>query len=438
MQQVTAGQGRASGETGALRTAEPGADRSARHRSGGVVLRRVLVVVVLLTAVALRVYNGSALWLDEALSVNIASLPAREVFGALKVDGSPPLYYVLLHFWIGVVGNDDQRVRWLSSLFAIAALPVAHRLGVRWAGRRAGELVVVFAAVDPFLVRYATEARMYSLVVLLTLLVLLALVRARESPRPGRLAALAVAAGLLSLTHYWALFFLASLWIGCAVRSGRGPQAHRYRRVLIGLSSGGLLFLPWVPSFLFQIQHTGTPWADPPGPAVLVSTVREWAGGSQWPATVLAVVLVLLMGNALLRDGPLLRDGILLRDRTRSVDPGPVSDGRPPSMPPAALLGCSIGALLLGLLASRLLGAGYAVRYSSAMIGPALLLAAVGAARLSRGRRILAALLVCAFGLVSAVPLLTSTTRTQAALTARVMSFQPATCSGDQMPGVLA
>lgn len=405
MEHVTAGQGRAAGDSGVVQTVDPGGAGPSRRRFAVLPAHRWAMALVVLAAVVLRVYNGSALWLDEALSVNIASLPAKDVFGALKVDGSPPLYYLLLHFWIDLVGAGDIRVRLLSSLFAIAALPVAYLLGRRIGGRGVGELVVVLAAFNPFLVRYATEARMYSLVVLLTLLVLLAACRARELPSPGRLAGLAVAAGLLALTHYWALFFLAAGWILLAALSLRGPDVHRHRRLLAGLSCGGVLFLPWLTSFLFQVRHTGTPWADPPGPGVLISTVREWAGGTQWPATVLAVVLVLLMVLVL---------------RPLPGDPG----GRRPPLAIGLLLGCSIGALLLGLTASRLLGAGYAVRYSSAMIGPALLVAAAGCARLGRTTRLAATVLVCALGLVSAVPLLTSTSRTQAAQTARVIQAQ--------------
>ena len=44
-------------------------------------------------------YTRSALWLDEALTVNIARLPLSQLQDALKHDGAPPLYYVLLHFW---------------------------------------------------------------------------------------------------------------------------------------------------------------------------------------------------------------------------------------------------------------------------------------------------------------------------------------------------
>src|SRR3954463_670603 len=62
----------------------------------------------------LRFWVRSDLWLDEALSVNIARLPVRAIPGAPRHDGAPPLYYVLLHFWMRLFGAGDFAVRALS------------------------------------------------------------------------------------------------------------------------------------------------------------------------------------------------------------------------------------------------------------------------------------------------------------------------------------
>ena len=50
------------------------------------------------------------LWLDEAQSVAIARLPLPELFAALEEDGSPPLYYVLLHVWTSAFGTSATAV----------------------------------------------------------------------------------------------------------------------------------------------------------------------------------------------------------------------------------------------------------------------------------------------------------------------------------------
>ena len=60
-----------------------------------------ITALAVVVGVALRFAPRSGLWLDEALTVNIASLPIGEISDALRRDGHPPLFYVLLHGWIG-------------------------------------------------------------------------------------------------------------------------------------------------------------------------------------------------------------------------------------------------------------------------------------------------------------------------------------------------
>src|SRR5258708_20353088 len=58
------------------------------------------VAAVVLVGIGLRFFARSDLWADEVLTVNISGLPLSQLRGALKQDGPPPLYYLLLHFCI--------------------------------------------------------------------------------------------------------------------------------------------------------------------------------------------------------------------------------------------------------------------------------------------------------------------------------------------------
>ena len=73
------------------------------------------VGVVIAAGLLLRFWTRSGLWLDEALTVDIARLPLHEIPNALKHDGAPPLYYYLLHFWIVLFGQSNDAVRSLSA-----------------------------------------------------------------------------------------------------------------------------------------------------------------------------------------------------------------------------------------------------------------------------------------------------------------------------------
>ncbi|MEE6261630.1 glycosyltransferase family 39 protein [Plantactinospora sonchi] len=257
------------------------------------------MLLVVAAGLVPRFWSTSPLWLDEAQSVAISRLPPAELLTALRGDGAPPLYYLILHGWIALVGTGDTAVRALSGLFATAALPLFHLLGRR---RGAGPVTLVLAAANPWLVRYATEARPYALVVLLVLLGVLALAAVHRRPGPVSALALAVVTGLLLLTHYWALFLYAVVGVGVL-----GWLLHRRCRAagwsLAGLAAGVVPFLPWLPTFLHQSRHTGTPWSGRSGPQVLLHVVVDWSATEVRPAMALVLVTWPLMVRGALAGG---------------------------------------------------------------------------------------------------------------------------------------
>ncbi len=52
---------------------------------------------------------GESLWMDEGLSIGIASQPLLDIPHVLRVDGSPPLYYMLLSVWMKATGQRPRR-----------------------------------------------------------------------------------------------------------------------------------------------------------------------------------------------------------------------------------------------------------------------------------------------------------------------------------------
>jgi hypothetical protein len=199
-------------------------------------------------------------WIDEAIAVGIASHDAGDIPGLLRQDGSPPLYYLLLHGWIALVGDGEAATRALSLVFAGAAVPVAW-----WAagGRRAGAIAAAIVAVCPLLTYYAQETRMYTLVAVLSVVATAAFVRRRP-------VMLVVALTLLLYTHTWGVFLFAAFAVVWLVRD-RGRQG-----LLVG-ATVAVLYLPWAPSLVFQALHTGAPWSARPSVLFLAPAVAAVA-----------------------------------------------------------------------------------------------------------------------------------------------------------------
>src|SRR6476661_8395125 len=84
-----------------------------------------LGLLVLLSLLLRTRELGIGFWIDEGLSVGIADRPLGDIPGVLRQDGSPPLYYVLLHLWMGAFGNAEGVVRGFSLACALLAVLVA-------------------------------------------------------------------------------------------------------------------------------------------------------------------------------------------------------------------------------------------------------------------------------------------------------------------------
>src|SRR3954470_4442940 len=178
------------------------------------VARAPYAALGLLMAASLLLRSGRlavGYWIDEGISVGIASHGAAQIPGVLGQDGSPPLYHLLLHEWMGLVGSGGAATRSLSLLFALAAVPVAWWAGSAVFDRRAGLYAAAGAAGCPFLTYYAQETRMYSLVVVLSTAACARFVLAVVTRRQRHVPLLGLWLVLLLYTHNWGLFLAGGM-----------------------------------------------------------------------------------------------------------------------------------------------------------------------------------------------------------------------------------
>jgi mannosyltransferase len=340
-------------------------DAAAAHRPLAGRLWVVAAVAALLAGLVLRFVAHTDLWLDEAQSVAIARQPLAGLFAALRQDGSPPLYYLLLHYWMVLFGAGNIAVRALSGLISVGTLPAFWLLARRTIGRPAAVPALLLLASSPFALRYATETRMYALVVLLTTLGGLALSRVLDDQRrtPWAVAGLAASTGLLLLTHYWALYGLAAAGLWLLPGAVRGPRRRANRIALAAMAGGALLLVPWLPSFRYQLQHTGTPWAGGTTLAEFVNTIFGWSGRGDAAGRALdvAVLVLFLLGIF----GRATADGqVVLHLR-----------GRAPGRLLAAL---SMGTLAIPVVLGMVANQAFSLRYTSMAFVPFVLVVALG------------------------------------------------------------
>jgi uncharacterized membrane protein len=391
-------------------------------------MEMAVVAVAVAAGIACRSYSRSELWIDETLSVNIARLPLDEMVEALRHDGHPPVYYFLLHGWMLVFGQGDAAVRAMSACISVATLPLIWRIGKAVGGRRCALAALVLMATSPQAVRYAIETRMYSLIVLLASAGWLLLRAALRRPSVPRLAGVAVVAGLLLLTHYWSGYLLTATGILLLWSAWRHPEQRRTALKCAGaLVAGGLIFLPWLPSFIVQATTTGTPWAEPARPAQVAFSLLV-GSDSTGEAKLLGVVLGVLTLLALF--------GRRVDDHRIEID----VRTRPEVRAEWALMTVVLSLALVG----GLIGAvAFAERYTAIILPVLIVVAAVGITRLpNRPTRVGVVSIVALLGLVASLHT-SLEDRTQVGQVARALQDGAlegdlvVTCPDQLAPGVI-
>ncbi len=139
-----------------------------------------LVLIITVIGVLLRVFalGSKGMWLDETFSVWLASQSVPEMLQwMVKIDQHPPLYYLLLHYWIAFRGDAPDNVRLLSALFSAGTIPVIYLIGKRLSGVMMGLSAAVLLAFSLFNIFYAQETRMYTLLMFNAAVAIYALVR---------------------------------------------------------------------------------------------------------------------------------------------------------------------------------------------------------------------------------------------------------------------
>ncbi len=207
--------------------------------------------VLTLVAFLLRVshLDAQSLWRDEVDVIRFASGPLPQLVQSLvKAQHNGPLYHILMRGWLGLAGDSEFALRYPSLCFGVLTVPLIYQLGRRLVGRRSALMAALLVVVAPYLVWYGQDAKMYALVLALTLLAMICQLKALTTGRRRWWLGFVVVTSFSLYVHllsalmipvYAAIFLLA--W-------------PRYQRRWRGwLVSFGALTLPYVPLGIWQL-----------------------------------------------------------------------------------------------------------------------------------------------------------------------------------------
>ena len=296
---------------------------------------------------------AAGFWIDEGLSVGIAHHALSAIPHLLREDGSPPLYYLLLHVWIGWFGDSERATHSLSLVFALACIPLAYWVGRSIFGPVSGWICAGLAAIDPYLTYYGQETRMYAMVAMLSFVAAGSYVHGVLGGRRRYLPVLGVSLVLILYTHNWGLFLVLGYGVATLVFA-----RDKLKEAAIAGGITLLLYTPWLPTLFFQSKHTAAPWAMVPSLHSLILAPGAVLSGD---APFTAIVLAGGVGLA----------GVIRRRDDRA---------RRPVLALAAVVGATVFVAWLGSQFSP----AWTTRYFGVVLGPLLVISSAGLARAGR------------------------------------------------------
>ena len=153
---------------------------------------------------------------------------------------------MLVRWWFKVVGPGVVQARILSAIAATLAVPALYWLGTLLFDRRTAAIASGLLAASQLGIVYGQEARAYSLLLLLAIVLCALFVRAFRSGSPRDFAFLVVAASVMMYVHYYAAWAVAALLVFAVIF--RRQSAIPAVWWAAGLAVMLVAYMPWLTS----------------------------------------------------------------------------------------------------------------------------------------------------------------------------------------------
>lgn len=204
----------------------------------------MMIILILIVGLILRLISlNQSLWLDEATSALVSKMSLGDLFSRfMPFDFHPPLYYLILNFWVKVFGSSEISLRIPSVIFGVLTVYVVYLISVNLKLKNK-YLASLLLATSGLHVYYSQEARMYSLATLLVSIVVYLYLK-----RSWLL--LSITLPILFLSDYLSILILPVLLLYVLVNDNKNVT-----RLLSSILMSVLTVIVWMPIFARQLSR---------------------------------------------------------------------------------------------------------------------------------------------------------------------------------------
>lgn len=260
------------------------------------------IILVLLLALILRIYNITArdYWYDESFTAILVHRPWTGMWQGILNDVHPPVYYILLKAYTYIAGWSPFSLRFFSTVFSVSSIFLIYKIAGKLYNpyksyKHYIPLTAAFlAAISPFQIQYAQEARQYSLMgfwILCSMYLITKTNNTKEQKRKVAYLLLSgVFIGLAFLTQYAAVLVIPPLLLFLllyinknSIRNPIKTLANIAVKIFIIMLPFAVAFIAWFPIFNKHRNNMGSPaWIPNPEIGRIFQSIYTYIFG-EWP-----------------------------------------------------------------------------------------------------------------------------------------------------------
>jgi len=247
--------------------------------------KKLIILVILLLGLVIRINNlgKNSLWIDEGCSVSGSCLELPQVIKASSLEHSPPLYYLILHYWMILFGNSEFSVRFVSVIFGFLSIFMMYKIGLLLFNRNTGLISSLILALSTFHIQCSQEARTYSLTVLLTICSFYYFVKLLKKMTYKVSSVYVFFTTLLIYTHYYGFFIMIAqnIYFSTLCLFSKRFKNDNFLRWSLLQGTLVILYLPWIGAFLIRLLDVSRGrgfWINKPSLGTVIDSFYAFSG----------------------------------------------------------------------------------------------------------------------------------------------------------------
>jgi uncharacterized membrane protein len=275
----------------------------------------IFLFLIIVLGLCLRLYNITyrGIWLDEGISIKWAGMDILSMVINTAIDVHPPLYYLILHYWMLLFGSSEFAVRMLSTTAGVLTIAAAYKLAKYLFDEKTALISAFLVSISALHIRYAQETRGYTIVALLSVLSIYYFLKLIYSEEKISYPYLFSSIALVYTHSYGLIIIFTEAVIYYLYYFIKIPFANCPKNVNRNIFKVAISYIPWVPVMIFQLFKVQTGfafWIKKPDAKILLMTFLQHSGSMFNKFTFITLIIFAVL--------TLLAVTGSLRDKTRS------------------------------------------------------------------------------------------------------------------------